>query len=103
MDARNFHLHGGKAGSALAVRIIPRSSQNEISEIMSDGTLKIRLTAAAAGAKTNEALLAFLAEVLEIPASKMEVVAGLGGADKLVSIVDIDSETVHRRVLGRLA
>jgi uncharacterized protein len=102
MDARNFHLHGGKAGSALAVRIIPRSRQNEIAEILSDGTIKIHLTPPSTGAKANEVLLEFLAEVLKIPAAKVEIVAGMDGTDKLVSVLDLDSETVHQRVLSRM-
>ena len=44
MHARRFHLHDGKKGSALAVRVTPRASRNEIVEILSDGTVKIRLT-----------------------------------------------------------
>lgn len=37
---RKFDLHGGKRGSALAVRITPRSSRNQIVGVLSDGTVK---------------------------------------------------------------
>jgi uncharacterized protein (TIGR00251 family) len=99
MDARQFHLHGGRTGAALAVRVTPRSSRNEISEIQNDGTIKIRLTAPPVEGKANDALIAFLAEVLVIPRSKIEIVAGETGRDKLVSILDLDADTVHQRIV----
>ena len=103
MNERQFHLHDGKKGAAVAVRVTPRASQNEISEILSDGTIKIRLTSPPAETKTNEALIGFLAEVLEVPPSKLDIVAGVNGRDKLISILDLDAETVHERILKKLA
>ena len=67
MTERNLHLHDGKKGAALAVRVTPRASRNEISEVFSDGTVKIHLTAPPVDGKANEALLKFLASVLEVP------------------------------------
>ena len=43
MSKRTYHLHDGKKGAAMAVRITPRASRNEIVEIQSDGTVKIHL------------------------------------------------------------
>jgi len=97
-----YHLHGGEKGAALAVRVTPRSSKNEISEILNDGTVRIRLTAPPVEGKANEALVAFLSEVIGVPRSRIEIVAGLTGRDKLVSILDLDAETVHRRILEHL-
>ena len=45
MGTRKYHLHDGRMGAALAVRVTPRASRNEITEIMPDGTVKVRLTA----------------------------------------------------------
>jgi uncharacterized protein (TIGR00251 family) len=103
MARRQFHLHDGQKGSALAVRITPRASRDEISEILSDGTVKIRLTAPPVEGKANTALVDFLADVMGIPASRIEIVAGKSGRDKLVSILDLDAETVHQRILQHLA
>ncbi len=49
--------------------------------------------------KANEALVEFLSEVLEVPRSRIEIVAGQTGRDKLVSILDLDAQTVHERIL----
>lgn len=103
MESREYNLHSGKMGSALAIRITPRASRDEIAEISSDGTVKVRLTSGAAEGKANEALVSFLAEVLEISPSRIEIVAGETGRDKLVSILDLDAETVHARILRRLS
>ena len=103
MSGRKYHLHSGKKGAAVAIRVTPRASHNEITEIQSDGTIKIRLTAPPVEGKANEELLKFLAEVLDISRSKLEIVAGETGRDKLVSILDLDAETVHERIIKHLA
>ena len=59
MAPRNFHLHDGKKGAALAIRVTPRASRNEIVEILSDGTVRIRLTAPPAEDKANQALVKY--------------------------------------------
>ena len=102
MTPRNFHLHDGKKGSALAIRVTPRASRNEIVEILSDGTIRIRLTAPPADGKANQALVQFLAEVLDIPVNRIDIVAGFTGRDKLVSILDMDAEMVHKIILQHL-
>jgi uncharacterized protein (TIGR00251 family) len=103
MKSRPYHLHNGQKGSALAIRVTPRASRNEIVEILSDGTVKIRLTAPPVEGKANQALVEFLSDVLGLSANRIEIVAGTTGRDKLVSILDLDAETVHQRILNRLA
>ena len=48
MADRKFNMHDGKKGSALAVRVTPRASRNEIVEILEDGTVRVRLAASPA-------------------------------------------------------
>lgn len=103
MHARRFHLHDGKKGSALAVRVTPRARRNEIVEILSDGTVKIRLTSPPVEGKANAALVEFLSEILEVPPSHIDIVAGATGRDKLVSILDMDASTVQQKILKKMA
>ncbi len=103
MKERQFNMHDGKTGSAITVRITPRASRNEISEILDDGTVKIRLTCPPGEEPTNKALIAFLAKVLEVQASQVEVVAGSTGIDKLVTITDMDKVDVQERILKNIA
>jgi uncharacterized protein len=96
-------FRNGLTGSAITVRVSPRSSRNEIREILDDGTVKIRLTAAPVEGQANTALVKFLAEVLEIAPSRIEIVAGQSGKDKLITIIGLDSQTVQKRILAHLA
>ncbi len=103
MKEREFHLHDGKSGAAITVRVTPRASRNEISEILDDGTIKVRLVAPQNEEKANQALLGFLAEVLQVQPSQLEIVAGSSGNDKLITITDLDKNTVQERILQHLA
>ena len=102
MTKRQYHFHGGKHGSALAIRVTPRASHNEIAEILSDGTVRVRLTAPPVEGKANQALIKFLAKVLGVAPSRLEIVAGENGRDKLVSIVDMDVETAQQKIMEHL-
>ena len=102
MNDRNFKLHNGQRGSALAVRITPRASENEIAELLDDGTIKVRLASSPDDSETTAALLEFLAGILGVPKSQLDIVAGSVGRDKLISVVDMDVETAHQRILAHL-
>lgn len=102
MKPQQFHLHDSRGGAALAVRITPRSAKNEIVEVMSDGTLRIRLAVSKSDESANPVLIHFLAQILEIDPSQIEVVAGLSGKDKLVSILNMDAPSLHRKILASL-
>jgi len=102
MTDRQFKLHGGQRGSALAVRVTPRASRNENVEVLDDGTIKVRLAAPPTDNEANEALINFLSEILGVPKTKLDIVAGEVGRDKLVSVVDMDVETAHQRILAHL-
>jgi hypothetical protein len=99
---RNFHLHDGKTGSALALRVTPRSSRNQIVGVLNDGTIKVHIAAPPADDDANRELLSFLSEVLGVPKSKIDIVAGVSGRDKLVSIMEMDTETAHQRILAHM-
>ena len=100
---RKFNLHDGKKGAAIAVRVTPRASRNEITEIMNDGTIKIRLTASPVEGKANEALIAFLSKLLDLNVTRFEIVAGLTGREKLITIMDISPEEVHQKIISSMA
>src|SRR6185436_20771434 len=100
MADRQFKMHNGQKGSALAVRVTPRASRNEVVEILDDGTVRIRLATSPADEEANAALIEFLAEILGVPVSQLDIVAGAIGRDKLVSVVNMDVETAHQRIVA---
>jgi uncharacterized protein YggU (UPF0235/DUF167 family) len=100
MKEREFNLHDGKSGSAITVRVVLGSSQNEISEVLGDGTIKIRLTTFESDENANRALIAFLSEVLQVKPAQIEIIGGIASNDKLVTILDIDKTVVQDRILN---
>ncbi|HZM22140.1 MAG TPA: DUF167 domain-containing protein [Anaerolineales bacterium] len=102
MVDRKFNLHGGQKGAALAVRVTPRASRNEIVEMLDDGTIKVRIAAQPVDDEANTALLEFLAEILGVPKSRLDIVAGETGRDKLISVLDMDVETAHQRIVAHM-
>jgi len=103
MERRKFELHDGKRGAALAVCVKPHASRNEIFGVLNDGTVKIHLTAPPVEDQANKALLRFLSEVLGVPVSRLDIVAGKTGRNKLVSVLDMDAETVHKRIVKHMS
>ena len=100
--SRKYELHSGQRGSALAVRITPRASRNQIVGVLDDGTIKVYLDSDPSEDELNTELLSYLTEVLGVPKSRVEVVAGENGRDKLVSVLDMDVETAQQRVLAHI-
>jgi len=98
-EKQRHQFSEGKSGSAISVRVIPRSSKNEIVEIQSDGTVKIRLTAPPVDGKANDALIGYLAAILEVPRSSVEIISGLTGHAKLVSIIGRNPDEVTQRLV----
>ncbi len=87
------HSHGVMKGwikdhgddVSLNVVIQPRASKNEIvGEFGNPARLKIRITAPPVDGAANEALIAFLAEKLEVPKRSLEIVRGQTGKQKTV-------------------
>jgi len=102
-EKRKYHFHNGELGSALAVKVIPRCSRNEITEVMEDGTVKIRLTAPPTEGKANQALIEFLADFLRVAPSTIEIVGGKTSRDKLVSVMNQDAVDIQKRIIAFLA
>jgi hypothetical protein len=102
MPLKEHSFHDGKSGAALAIRVTPRSSTNQVDEILNNGTVRIRLTASGNNQEINRALISFLGEVLGISTAKLEIVAGESGHDKLISVLDIEADAVHQRILKHL-
>jgi uncharacterized protein (TIGR00251 family) len=85
----------GTAPAKLSVRIQPRASKNEL-VVMESGRLKIRLTAPPVDGAANEALEKFLAVVLSVPRSHIEIVSGHTSRDKSVRITGMSDAEVKR-------
>lgn len=78
------------------VRVIPRSSKNEIA--WEGNALKVRLTAPPVDGAANEALLTLLGERLSVPKRTLRIVKGHTGRHKTIEIEGLSSEEVVKRL-----
>lgn len=99
---KNRNFSNGKRGAAIPIRVTPRASRNEIVEVLSDQTVKIRLTAPPVEGKANEELIKFLSKILGCKKSDLEIVAGATGRDKLVTVLDMEMDEVNQRISAHL-
>jgi len=95
---RTFKLHSGKSGAALTLRVTPRARKTEFAGVLEDGILRVRVAAPPVEGKANAELLAFLAKVLGVRKSRIEIVVGQRGLDKIVSVLDLSADEVHTRI-----
>jgi len=70
----------------LRVKVVPKSSRNEILGTMADGTLKVRIAAAPEKGRANAELCAFLARHYGVPRSAVTILSGQTSPRKLVRI-----------------
>ncbi|MBE9523995.1 MAG: DUF167 domain-containing protein [Chloroflexi bacterium] len=103
MKKNDFRLHKGRKGAAIGVRVTHHANRNEVAEIFDDGTISIRLTSSSGEGNTNQMLAEFISEILSVPISQVEVVVGSSSSNKIVSIIDVDTATVHENILARLS
>jgi uncharacterized protein (TIGR00251 family) len=70
----------------ISVKVVPKSSRNEVVEVQADGTWRIKVAAAPEKGKANAELCEFLAKEFGVARSKVEVVAGHASHRKQVLI-----------------
>ena len=100
MSDRKFEITDARGGAALGVRVVTRSTATEIAGKTEDGTLKVRLMASPAGdPAANKELVEFLAAQLGVPVNRIEVVAGEGHRDKILSIEGLSVHEVEAKLL----
>jgi uncharacterized protein YggU (UPF0235/DUF167 family) len=102
VDSRKFRLHDARSGSAITVHITPRAAQNGVVDILNDGTIKLTLATVKVDKDLDRDLVAYLSELLEIPPSRIEVVAGSSGLNKLVTITGLKAVQVQKKILDSL-
>ncbi len=82
----------------LEVRVSPGARRNAIVGFMSDGTLKVTVTAPPEDGRANAAVVALLAGALGVPAGAVSLVRGAGGRRKAVEVAGIGGDEARRRL-----
>ena len=78
------------------VRVIPRSSKNVVE--WENGGLKVHLTAPPVDGAANNALIALLAQCLEVHKRDIQIVHGTSGRSKIVEITGISAEEIEKSI-----
>lgn len=75
----------------IKVKIVPGSSKNKIIGAYNN-TLKISIAAPPVEGKANKKCIAYLAKYFDVAKSKIEIISGQTGKNKLIKIYDISQE-----------
>jgi len=75
----------------------PRARRNAITGEVGDA-LKLALTAPPIDGRANEACIAFLAELLNVPRSSVTIAAGHTTRNKVVRVAGVSAAEVRRRL-----
>jgi uncharacterized protein (TIGR00251 family) len=93
-DLSDLDITDASRGAAFTVRIIPKANKTEIVGIQDDGTITIRLTSPPVEGQANEELISFLAGVFDVAPDDIEIVAGMDGRNKLISVLHLRAAEV---------
>ncbi|MCP5181227.1 MAG: DUF167 domain-containing protein [Pseudomonadales bacterium] len=89
-------------GTKLAVKVVPGAARSELAGWLGD-VLRVRISAPAEKGKANAALIALLAQVLDVPPGSVSVLAGHGSPRKQVEIRLLSSDEVRTRLESALS
>lgn len=85
----------GDGAVSFAVKLVPRASKSEIAGIEGDA-VKVRVKAPPVEGKANEALIRFLADVLDVSRSQVEIVSGHASRKKVVRIRGVSTDRIEK-------
>jgi uncharacterized protein len=84
-------------GATFAIRVQPRAARTSITGTVGEA-LKISVSAPPLDGRANVAVVEFFSEVLSVPRSAVQVVAGERSRNKVVRIAGCSSAEVQRRL-----
>ena len=85
-------------GCTISVRVHPGAKRNAITGTH-DGAVKISLTTPPTDGRANQALIAFLAERLNIPRASIDLIAGATSRTKTLRLTGITAEEAESRLV----
>jgi uncharacterized protein (TIGR00251 family) len=86
-------------GASFQVKVQPRAKKNAVTGEVGD-SLKLALTAPPLEGRANEACIAFLAELLNVPRSSVTIAAGHSSRNKVVRVTGVTAAEVRSRLSG---
>lgn len=84
-------------GIVLTLKVIPRSSVNAVAGVQADA-LKLKITAPPVDSAANAEVVRFLAQVLDVPRSAVQLLRGATSRHKQVQVVGLSGSQVLQRL-----
>ena len=92
-------IHDRPTGVELDLRVIPRARKTEITGLRDDAIV-VRLAAPPVEGAANEALVAFVAEWLDVPRRAVHILSGERSRRKRVAVDGVSADVVRALVRG---
>lgn len=90
-------INATKNGVMLSVHACPRAARDQVQGLHGDA-VKIRLRSPPVDGKANDALVAFLSRLLDVPARAFTIVSGLSSRRKRLAINGVTEAAVRARL-----
>ena len=90
-------MHQSQHEVRISLRVQPGASKNEVLGL-ANSIWKIRIAAPPVEGKANKELIEYLSEILDIAKSRIRVVKGEKGRDKVVSISGLTADEIAVRL-----
>jgi hypothetical protein len=84
-------------GILLSIKLQPRAAANQVGEPLGN-ELRMKVTAPPVDAAANEALVKLLAEILDCPRNRVELVRGHTSRHKVIKVFGLSEEAVLARL-----
>ena len=98
---RAFEVATHAHGSVLSVLVVPRAGRSSI-EQLADGTVQVRVAAPPVDGAANAALLRLLADILDVPRSRLEIASGASSRRKRISVDGVAPDELETRLQAAL-
>lgn len=99
----NLPVTDSREGARFAVRVTPRASRTALAGLTGDGAaLKIALHAPPIEGRANAALIEFLADLLHVRRSDIEIAGGAHSRTKLILIRNHTSAEISSAIAAAL-
>ena len=93
-------FHPTKAGVSVTVRVTPRAGKTAIAGVR-DGVLLVKLAAAPVDGAANDALIALLADVFDLPKRNIAIASGDRSRTKRVTLGGTSATVLDERLRNR--
>src|SRR6266550_2342884 len=97
MSAPRAPSSSHRDGVVIDVRVQPRAANTEI-EGVSEGVLRVRVTAPPVGGAANAAVVELLAKHLQVPKARVQIIGGASSRNKRILVPGLSPEEVWSRL-----